>query len=263
MSIENISIPKHLSPSPLGTKEYNDKNLPKSWDDLYYEEIANHIQDSENEGTIWFDEANASEKILNYLEDLVNRPKVSEIHLSHENSSILDLGTGNGHLLFSLRSNSEEISSNRKKWNGRIMGVDYSEKSIEFARRIAAERKINSIEFKHWDIMNSEPMGAVLEGQNISGWDIVLDKGTFDAISLSSEIDTNGRRKSENYRSRVLPLIKTGGILLITSCNWTEMELKSWFCGPGLRFFDRIEYKSFSFGGQMGQKVSSICFLKE
>ncbi|RKF60060.1 Protein-lysine N-methyltransferase EFM4 [Erysiphe neolycopersici] len=244
----------------------NDKNLPtitKSWDDLYHEEIANHIQDAENEGTIWFEDANASQKILNYLEDLIKLPKNSKIQISHENSSILDLGTGNGHLLFSLRSDSEAMLSRRQSWNGRLMGVDYSEKSIEFARRIAAERKINSIEFKHWDIMNSEPSGTILEGQNVDGWDIVLDKGTFDAISLSSEIDADGRRISENYRNRVLPLIKTGGILLITSCNWTEMELKSWFCGLGLKFHDRIEYQSFSFGGQKGQKVSSICFLKE
>ncbi|KAI6246245.1 Protein-lysine N-methyltransferase efm4 [Erysiphe necator] len=252
MALGKLTTPIQLAPSPLGTKEY--------WDNLYDEEIANHIQDAKSEGTIWFDDANAVEKILDYLEDFINHPKASENHINRETSSILDLGTGNGHLLFRLR-NCNGKSLKRLSWNGQMMGVDYSKKSIEFAQRIAIERKENSIEFKHWDIMNSEP-DDILKGSNMKGWDIVLDKGTFDAISLSPETDTNGRRICENYRNRILPLIKTGGILLITSCNWTEMELKSWFHGPGLTYIDKIEYKSFSFGGQTGQKVSSICLLK-
>ncbi len=65
------------------------------------------------------------------------------------------------------------------------------------------------------------------------GFDVVLDKGTFDAISLSSTRDAAGRRLCESYASRVVPFMKSGiGILVVTSCNWTEEELVCWFTDP-------------------------------
>ena len=110
-----------------------------------------------------------------------------------------------------------------------------------------------------------------------AGWDVVLDKGTFDAVSLSDERDGTGRRICEGYRSRVLRLLRPGGIFLLTSCNWTEAELRGWFEGAeepstaafgggggGARFEQagRIEYPSFSFGGAKGQTISTVCFVK-
>ena len=118
------------------------------------------------------------------------------------------------------------------------------------------------VEFKWWDIMTQDPMGVVLEGSNEDGWDVVLDKGTFDAISLSEEKDQSGKRICERYKERVVPLIREGGILLITSCNWTFEELNGWFQGGELEYLDTIKYKSFSFGGKKGQTISSVCFRK-
>jgi len=106
-----------------------------------------------------------------------------------------------------------------------------------------------------------------LTAANKDGWDVVLDKGTFDAISLSEERDGQGRRVCEGYKERVVPLIRKGGYLVITSCNWTTEELRGWFqdreeLESGLAFVSEIEYKRFAFGGVVGQSVSSVCFRK-
>jgi hypothetical protein len=149
-----------------------------------------------------------------------------------------------------------------------MLGVDYSEKSVEFARRIADDKGFGTgsgaaeVEFRWWDIMLQDPIGVVLEGQNEKGWDVVLDKGTFDAISLSEEKDQSGRRICESYKERAVPLIRDGGILLVTSCNWTDDELRAWFEGGELEYVDTIKYKSFSFGGKKGQTISSICLRR-
>lgn len=94
----------------------------------------------------------------------------------------------------------------------------------------------------------------------------MLDKGTFDAISLSEEKDSQGRRLFEGYCERVLPLVRRGGIFLLTSCNWTESELRSWFenseSSDGFRVVGKVEYRTFSFGGAKGQTISTLCFRR-
>lgn len=120
------------------------------------------------------------------------------------------------------------------------------------------------VEFEEWDVIDGS-FETVLNGEQAEGWDVVLDKGTFDAICLSDEKDSQGRRLCEGYRDRVLQLTKKGGIFLLTSCNWTETELKSWFergDRQGFEVAGRVEYRSFSFGGVKGQTISTLCFRK-
>ncbi|EKG17122.1 Methyltransferase type 12 [Macrophomina phaseolina MS6] len=249
--------PSHLDPSDLGTKAY--------WDEAYEREIANHAEHPSDEGTIWFSDAGAEERMLSYLDDLADDWKLVKgddeegAQAEADSTSFLDLGTGNGHLLFALRD---------EGWRGHMVGVDYSAKSVELARQIGRQRRaggqsehVLDVRFEEWDILGQEPEKEWLG----DGFDVVLDKGTFDAISLSAETDAQGRRIFESYREKVEPLIKPGGLLLITSCNWTADELKSWFVVEGglLEYEDKIHYPSFTFGGKTGSKVCSLCFRKK
>lgn len=234
-------------------------------------------------------------------------------------------------------------------WEGRLLGVDYSEASVALAVKVGAARRARelgeqeqdedgedgmdgtegeaavapeekegmrkkadrqasfvttgngnahnnpitapapegkTVDFMVWDVL-AGPISAVAvsagrktaaseeeeERKLVAGWDVVLDKGTFDAVSLSDEKDENGRRICEGYRGRVLRLLRTGGVFLVTSCNWTEAELKGWFESDGekdgpeglgrLEMVDRVEYRSFSFGGVKGQTISTACFMKK
>ncbi|KAG7118700.1 Protein-lysine N-methyltransferase EFM4 like protein [Verticillium longisporum] len=216
--------PAHLEPSKLGTKDY--------WDALYTRELTNHAADPSDEGTVWFDDADAEARVLAYLEALPESAPFDH-DLRQADAPFLDLGCGNGSLLFALRDDG---------WAGRMLGVDYSERSVALARQIAASRRAAQededkhvtggegedkdaegegeaqIEFTEWDVLRGD-FGAVLDGRQREGWSVVLDKGTFDAV--------------EGYRARVLALVKEGGLFLVTSCNWTEDELRAWFEGAG------------------------------
>ncbi|KAG9233599.1 methyltransferase domain-containing protein [Amylocarpus encephaloides] len=256
------SKPSHLEPSPLGTKEY--------WDDLYTTELTNHALDTSDVGTIWFNDSSAEDKILPFLNQEILENGTLGPSINRTNCSFLDLGTGNGHLLFRLRCVSGDEDENEEPWEGKMLGVDYSEKSVEFAKRIAEGHGLGTrdVEFKWWDIVSQIPTAASILGEEQeSGFDVVLDKGTFDAISLSEEKDAQGRRICEGYKEKVVPLIRPGGIFLVTSCNWTTEELKGWFEGGEgemvLTVVGEIAYKRFTFGGAVGQTISSVCFKRK
>jgi EEF1A lysine methyltransferase 2 len=200
--------------------------------------------------------------VLSFLDEKILEDKILGDEVTRENCCFLDLGTGNGHFLLRLRGFVEDgDGEEEEKWEARCMGVDYSAKSVEFARRIAASKGVE-VEFKYFDLMSDSP-SSILDGKQESGWDVVLDKGTFDAISLSEEKDDQGRRLCEGYKERVMPLVREGGLLLVTSCNWTGEELRRWFEGEGLEVVGEVRYRSFVFGGAKGQTISSVCFRKE
>lgn len=67
------------------------------------------------------------------------------------------------------------------------------------------------------------------------------------------------------FPKRIAALLKPGtGIFLITSCNFTEEELKSRFANPeaGLVYLDNIPRQSFEFGGSKGQTIVTVAFQK-
>ena len=245
-----------------------------SWDKLYTNELSNHAADASDIGTVWFDDSDAEAKMVDFLCGLADDAAHA---LDKAATSLLDLGCGNGSMLFALRD---------EDWTGRALGVDYSPQSVALARQVAASKDADAaVEFREWDIIGG-PTGAVLDGAQRQGWDVVLDKGTFDAISLSDEHDARGRRLCEGYRGRVLELLRPGGLFLVTSCNWTEEELTTWFARGGeppaaaaaaittttttttggedgaFKVTGRVQYRTFSFGGAKGQTISTMCFKK-
>ena len=181
-----------------------------SWDAVYSRELDNYDQDGD-EGTVWFSESNAEGAILRELHKLEELRLLRRTTISGENpdqptesertgcasaspaSRFLDLGTGNGHMLFELCDDEDESGD---PWRGEMVGVDYSEPSIQLARRIAAQRSNHAaasttLRFEHWDLLSSSPAGWLRDG-----FDVALDKGTFDAISLMPQ-DPDSRHPCE------------------------------------------------------------------
>jgi SAM-dependent methyltransferase len=182
-----------LAPAKLGTTEY--------WESFYSKEIAN-FNSFGDEGEIWFGE-DAEDKILEYLQDNFSKD---------ERLSVLDLGTGNGHLLFTL------LEAGFEKWT--FKGVDYAEQSVALARQIAISRGMqDAVTFQKFDFLKDTWTDEE------DSYDLILDKGTFDAISLSADTTASGERIGQSFPGRVANMLKPGGLFLITCCNWTTDEL--------------------------------------
>lgn len=117
--------------------------------------------------------------------------------------SILEVGSGNGSLLFSLVDEGYHQST--------ICGIDYSPDAIKLAQSIAARRDGNAqkIGFSICDFLNDDIPG------HVDLWDLALDKGTYDAIALG-EKDESGRAPSAKYPGRIARILKSGGYFLIT-----------------------------------------------
>lgn len=246
--------PRHLDPSPLGTQEY--------WNTLYARERDNFSKNPEDEGEVWFSDAGAEERMLSYLEnladeDVLHKEAEGDINAGEEQETFveptrfLDLGTGNGHLLFALREDG---------WEGEMVGVDYSAPSVKLAEEIRESKgaEYEDIKFVEFDMLSFSQPPAWLG----NGFDVVLDKGTFDAISLSAEKDGQGRRIVEGYKEKVEALVKKGGRFLITSCNWTAEEVRNWFEQGNLEYDGKADYPSFTFGGKTGSSVCTLCFKR-
>ncbi|KAF8813323.1 S-adenosyl-L-methionine-dependent methyltransferase [Phlegmacium glaucopus] len=227
-----------LQPSKLGTKEH--------WDSVYQEELAN-FEEIGDEGEIWF----GAETINKMVEwSLENIPPSSS-------ASVLEIGSGNGTLLFGLLDAGYDPA--------RLSGIDYSPGAVVLSSQIAQTRGGSMISFSECDFLKDDPPlpGIYRLAFRIDVWDLILDKGTYDAIALGQK-DDQGRSPSVNYPDRAARLLKPGGYFLITSCNFTEDELKSNFATPetGLTYHSRIQHPTYTFGGKSGSICSSVAFKK-
>lgn len=192
---------------------------------------------------------------------------------------LLEFGSGNGHLLVALA----------KAGYTRLMGVDYSDSAVTLGAEYAASSGFSHIKFKTADLLNSESI-------NLDPAFLILDKGTFDAISLGPEPDIDaseatsevvvssgakilseakttfgakispgGRISSlaSRYKAALHQCLSTdpSSIFMITSCNWTRDELVQLF-EPDFTVKDEIMHPTFSFGGHTGQTVTTIIFSR-
>ncbi|PYI18293.1 hypothetical protein BO99DRAFT_335688 [Aspergillus violaceofuscus CBS 115571] len=227
--------------------------------------------------------------------------------------SILDLGTGNGSMLALLRKrggfrgamvgvdySAQSVELARRLQALRIHRAYLSDSDEEDEDSDEGEDEGEGgegqgpgdregtnmdIRFEEWDILSSSPSSSSSAGAGAGlawfpyerrGFDIVLDKGTFDAVSLSAEGGKMvQRRVCERYPGIARGLVRPGGFLVVTSCNWTEEELVEWFTAPAaaaaaaadgqkdrLVVWGRVEYPRFRFGGREGQGVCTVCFQR-
>ncbi|KAK9237174.1 methyltransferase domain-containing protein [Lipomyces kononenkoae] len=241
-----------LNPSKLGTKQY--------WDEFYALEQQNFDENSDDEGEVWFADADAEDKIIDFIisHTADSEEKLSdELPFSRTSTAAIDLGTGNGHLLFRLRCEAGFM--------GNLCGIDYAETSVAFARRLLAKKRqeqqlddpANNIKFEHVDFLKFP------DDKENESWDLVLDKGTFDAIALNGDIIRDGLRGVDIFPTVVRDsLVRVGGIILITSCNFTQEELVKLFNIEGLKLWKTVKYPVYEFGGVKGQSISSVAFRR-
>jgi SAM-dependent methyltransferase len=133
-----------------------------------------------------------------------------------ESPTILEIGCGNGTLLFAIH----EAGYDPKK----IRGIDYSENAISLAKSIASTKETEgatSIQFTVHDLLTED---LLKDDTAPDRWDLILDKGTFDAISLGKK-DEDGHAPHRNYPQRLSALMKPGGRFLIT-CE-TETHIRN------------------------------------
>ena len=97
---------------------------------------------------------------------------------SAENSPfILDIGSGNGFLLFSLAEAGYKPSA--------LCGIDYSPDATRLATLISESRSAREISFKACEFLSEDvPSLPGMSGEHPRVWDLLLDKGTYDAIAL-------------------------------------------------------------------------------
>ncbi|XP_012250673.1 EEF1A lysine methyltransferase 2 [Athalia rosae] len=215
---------QELDPSELGTQDY--------WDKTYSLEIDN-FKHHGDVGEVWFGEDSA----LRIVRWLSSRPE-----LVNENDKIIDLGCGNGMMLVELH---DEGFTN-------LTGVDYSQNAIDLASQVLKDKNLTDITLETFDILADDV------SRFRSNFRIAHDKGTYDAISLNPD---NPKEKREKYIENVKELLLPEGILIITSCNWTEEELLGHF-KTDFDLIHTIPTPSFKFAGQTGNLISSMVFKK-
>ncbi|BCR94498.1 putative S-adenosylmethionine-dependent methyltransferase [Aspergillus luchuensis] len=318
-TLSHLSTKHTTTTTTTSTKPNTESSSEESED-----EEEDDIDDDSDPGTSWFSEHNAPDKVLQFLTDEefplapVNTDNSKDGDGDEQAPSILDLGTGNGSMLALLRK--------RGGYKGVMVGIDYSIRSVQLARELQrlrihsaylsdseddgedeggkeGEGGDTNIRFEEWDILHGDVYETTSEEEGCGdrkggkvdwfpydkgGFDIVLDKGTFDAVSLSDEVipDADGaaaahasgktvqRRVCERYPGIVRGLVRKGGFVVVTSCNWTEEELVAWFTradstssgGDGKEdkfvVWGRVEYPRFRFGGREGQGVCTVCFQR-
>ncbi|KAI0264459.1 S-adenosyl-L-methionine-dependent methyltransferase [Gloeopeniophorella convolvens] len=225
-----------FEPSKLGTKTH--------WNSVYEKEVAN-FEETGDEGEIWFGE-DSVERMVDWT--LENVPTDTD-------PRILEIGSGNGTLLFALHEAGYAASS--------LAGFDYSPDAVKLARMVARSRESEEIAFYVCDFLSETPPPPSGKTDSLSAWDALLDKGTYDAIALGDK-DKDGRSPVAAYPVRASRLVKDDGYFLITSCNFTEEELKTSFVNSetNFQFHSRVKHPSISFGGKTGSVYTTVAFQK-
>lgn len=196
----------------------------KFWDNCYKKELDN-FEEHGDLGEIWF-----GKDVVRRTIKWLNEKSVLK------SSKILDVGCGNGMFLIELCSDGFTD----------LYGIDYSDDAIKLAKSISKAQGFK-IAYSTCDILNG------LNGQ----FDIIHDKGTYDAICLNANV-SDFRPK---YLKHIWSSLTFEGFFIITSCNWTKDELNQHFQDYFV-CIDSIPTTQFVFGGKTGNTVTSLIYKK-
>jgi len=119
--------------------------------------------------------------------------------------SMLEIGSGNGTLLFALVDAGYLAD--------KMYGIDYSHDAVKLSQAIATTRNAEAVKFLQSDFLTETPPLS-----DAGGCDLLLDKGTYDAIALGSK-DSEGRSPAAAYPKRASNALKVGGYFLITCAH--------------------------------------------
>jgi len=221
-SDEGVASSDEGNTSELGTKNF--------WDQQYVTELKN-FNEFGDIGQIWFGKK-LMDTIVNWLAAKIDKK-----------SSVLDLGCGNGILLIQLA----------KQGFDNLTGVDYSASAVELADAIATNRKA-AITYKTLDLLSD-----AADNIGHQKYNLLLDKGTYDAISLMEDFGPTLRQR---YLSTTSEMLEEDGLFLIATCNWTREEIIKHMenCFTPMEV---IPTPSMQFGGQQGNTVSIVVFKKQ
>jgi len=226
----NIEIHEEFE-SSLWKKDY--------WDNFYSQEINQFKNNSSLIGEIWFGKQ-VEKKILNFINDKYKHNK---------SVKLIDLGCGNASFLIKLT---------KLGFSGNLYGMDYSEKSIELAREVIDNKSEKYASVLDIVLFQDDLKQSKLENkENISDFDIIHDKGTFDAFMSSKN------NKVDEYIKYIISISKSSGentTFIITSCNFSKPELISFFTEPNFILKSEIPHKTFTYGGQVGQPVTTLIY---
>ncbi|XP_076328994.1 EEF1A lysine methyltransferase 2 isoform X2 [Tachypleus tridentatus] len=219
----NPNDTEELHSSALGTKNY--------WQGAYEQELENFI-DYGDVGEIWFGE-DCVDRLVTWLSTNKN---------IHQTDPVLDLGSGNGVLLIELA----------KRGFQNVSGVDFIQSAVELAQSLSMQEGVQ-VKFEVEDILKAEDSLST-ESLLKHKYKVVLDKGTYDAISLSPEDPAS---KRQCYIDTVDRILDENGFFVLTSCNWTREDLLKHF-SKGFIVYSQIPAPVFHFGGKTGNTVTSL-----
>jgi len=183
-------------------------------------------------------------------------------------SKVLDIGCGNAAALVYL---AQEYGFEH------LYGVDYSETGINLAQKVVLKDETTEhIQLFVLDLTDLDSLYARHKAGNPLQYDVLFDKGTFDAICLNED-----KRMRNRYVAAIMSLMTPSSYFVITSCNWTQQEIiqifesMSYFesralehkeladlqhAPTSLQFFKTLKHPEFSFGGRSGSTVATVAF---
>jgi len=222
--------------SRLGTLEY--------WDALYARERANFAENEDDVGEVWFGEV-CLQKMCRCIAALPGVDPAS--------ARVLDVGCGNAYTLAWLWTEHDFRH---------IIGSDYSPNSVEHAKAVlksqCSTEGLDDGSYEMDVVLDDATHTQLSE----SSFDLVVDKGTYDAIYLLPGTPEERNDALRRYREGVQRVLRKGEgkYFVITTCNFTRDEIITQFSDV-FAYYRHVDYPVLEFGGHKGSTNATVVFV--